>query len=253
MTETARKSILFVDEDEGLRRFCAEVLTDAGYRVEEASSGTEALFKLRRAAYDLVITDLRLRGMDGIGLYFMALKIYSEMRERFLFMTAEACADLESGAVMTRLSDRYLAKPFEAGELLKKVEGLTGENLTAFLMRYRNTGGNRRRERRYCWTEDFTMLEDAREPRPFTQTSDISRSGLKIRYLGSPMKEDNRVGVTVRCLNLRTTARIVWSIAIDRMEAVSGLSLDEPVSAAAIMEAISERAQFVPPLVSNRA
>jgi signal transduction histidine kinase len=61
-------SLLIVDDDEGIRTLCQDCLADQGYRVRTADSAEAALSELAREAADVVITDLKLPGMDGIDL-----------------------------------------------------------------------------------------------------------------------------------------------------------------------------------------
>jgi DNA-binding NtrC family response regulator len=60
--------ILVVDDRKSVREVLREQLSDLGYGVLEASDGLEALALLKRAAIDLVVTDLRMPGLDGLGL-----------------------------------------------------------------------------------------------------------------------------------------------------------------------------------------
>lgn len=189
---------------------------------------------------------MSLSGLDGIGLYLDTLKIYSNMREKFIFMEEESCAkETEAG------DEPHIVKPFDVRELLRKVESLTGVNLTAYLMKYRNLGENRRAARRFCWTEDSGLLEDAHRLRPFAQTINVSRQGLRIRYMGSPVDPESLVRIEVKCLMVRGTALVVWSRTIDERESISGLKLAEPVSATAISAITQSRRPFIPPLVSG--
>jgi len=252
MEERRKMRILFVDSDEDLRSFCSEVLTGAGYSVELASSGTEAYWKLKETSFDLVITDIKLKGMDGLGLYLDTLKIYSHMREKFLFMTEDSCSDFESQSVITRLNEKYLLKPFDIKELLKKVEALTGANLSAFFAMYRGLDENRRMERRLCWAEDCKVFEDGSEvPRPFTQTADISKHGIRIRYMGTPLRQEDTVYISVKWLSVESRALVVWSREINDLEAASGLKLFDPVTAASLSKVLQNRKTFIPPLVSR--
>ena len=61
-------TILVVDDDATLRCLLAIALEDAGYRVEEAADGIQALAQLGRCSPDLILTDLRMPQLDGIGL-----------------------------------------------------------------------------------------------------------------------------------------------------------------------------------------
>lgn len=249
MAEPVKKRILFVDEDNGLKRSCSDVLTFAGYRVELASNGAEAYGKLQKASFDLVITGMKHPGLDGIGLYLDTLKIYSNMREKFLFMENDPCAG--DPLALSTPDERYLVKPFNIYELLKKVEALTGVNLSAFLMKYRNIGEDRRSDKRLCWTEDLRLSENSRAPRPFTHTMDVSKRGLKIRYMGSPVKPDSIMKILINYLKVSCKARVIWSMALSEKESASGLFLSEPVPASSLFMVTQGRRPFVPPLVSG--
>jgi|SRR5918998_2474820 CheY-like chemotaxis protein len=61
-------TILVVDDDAPLRCLLAIALEDAGYRVEEADDGIAALERLGWCSPDLILTDLRMPRLDGIGL-----------------------------------------------------------------------------------------------------------------------------------------------------------------------------------------
>jgi CheY-like chemotaxis protein len=61
-------TILVVDDDPGLRHALAELLADAGYRVEQAGDGLMALHQVARQVPDLILSDVRMPRLDGIGL-----------------------------------------------------------------------------------------------------------------------------------------------------------------------------------------
>ncbi len=64
----ARGEILLVEDDEALRELLAMSLRDAGFEVEEVSSGQEALRRYAPQRHDVVLTDVRMPGMDGLAL-----------------------------------------------------------------------------------------------------------------------------------------------------------------------------------------
>src|SRR2546423_15177302 len=60
-----QKHLLLVEDETPLRQAVAEQLGDRGYRVEQADSGEAAIAKLADFAFDIIVTDLRLPGLDG--------------------------------------------------------------------------------------------------------------------------------------------------------------------------------------------
>src|SRR5258707_12579924 len=59
------KHLLLVEDEAPLRQAIAEQLADRGYQVEQAESGEAALARLADFAFDIIVTDLRLPGIDG--------------------------------------------------------------------------------------------------------------------------------------------------------------------------------------------
>lgn len=68
MRRISNPRILVVDDEENVRITTAAILEQEGYEVETASDGHEALDKIRSASPDLVLTDLRMEGLDGTAL-----------------------------------------------------------------------------------------------------------------------------------------------------------------------------------------
>lgn len=60
-------SILVIDDEKGILRVIREVLTRSGHAVETALDGLEGIQKFDDGSYDMVITDLRMPGLDGKG------------------------------------------------------------------------------------------------------------------------------------------------------------------------------------------
>jgi len=72
------KTILFVDDHEVLARLSCEILETQGYRAVSAYSANDALEKFRREKFDILVTDFRMEGMNGLEL---ARKIHSSNPE----------------------------------------------------------------------------------------------------------------------------------------------------------------------------
>ena len=113
-----RDRILIVDDDRDARELIGQVLAEAGYLVEVAADGFEAMAKLPRALPDLVLTDLRMPGMHGVDL---AQRIRRESDVPVVLTTGnetfDLCTDSEAyGAVAC------LMKPINLDELLWTID-----------------------------------------------------------------------------------------------------------------------------------
>jgi two-component system, NtrC family, response regulator HydG len=111
--------ILVVDDQRNMRTTLAMMLRGAGYEVDEAGDGNQGADLGSKGAYDVVLTDLRMGGFDGIGV-LRAVKESQAMTE-VIVMTAYGT--IESAVEAMRLGAfDYIQKPFTEQELLVKVE-----------------------------------------------------------------------------------------------------------------------------------
>ncbi len=114
-----RSRILIVDDDESLREFLEILLTKEGYEVCSASKGEEALKIIETDNVCLVISDIRMPGMDGVEL----LRKIKAGRPGLPVVLITAFASLDSAvAAMKEGAWDYLTKPFRIEELRKVVE-----------------------------------------------------------------------------------------------------------------------------------
>jgi DNA-binding NtrC family response regulator len=117
-------SVLVVDDDADMRDMVHDLLEDRGHRVSTAGSGPEALKRLGEADYEVVLTDLRMKGMEGIVLL-------SEIKRNFpdvnvILMTAFGSVETAVEAMKHGASD-YLPKPVKKDELIRVVERVMRE------------------------------------------------------------------------------------------------------------------------------
>ena len=111
-------AILVADDEPGIRESLAEVLRDAGYRVETAADGPEALTALEANDFSLVVTDLRMPGADGLAVLKRAREISPQTI--VLIMTAHATVETAVEALRAGAVD-YVLKPVIFEDLLGKV------------------------------------------------------------------------------------------------------------------------------------
>src|SRR5947209_16300020 len=114
MAENA-KHLLIVDDEAALRTAIAERLTDHGFAVEQAANGEEALTRLAEFAFDIIITDLRLPGIDGRQVLEAALERYPDIIAIVItgFGTVKDAVD----AIKQGAAD-FITKPFQFDALL---------------------------------------------------------------------------------------------------------------------------------------
>jgi PAS domain S-box-containing protein len=108
--------ILVVDDEEEIADMIGEMLRAAGHRVEAVGNGREALDRLAAAAFDLVLSDLRMPVLDGPSLHAELRARYPAMRDRIAFITG----DTLSPRLRKFLADTgapCLEKPFTATEV----------------------------------------------------------------------------------------------------------------------------------------
>jgi two-component system response regulator HydG len=111
--------VLVVDDHAAMRFTLREILEPAGLEVHEASDGAEALERLEREVFHLVVTDLRMPRMDGMELLRRAPR--GPQGPRFVMLTAHGSERHAVEAMKAGAFD-YLRKPFEADEVMAVVE-----------------------------------------------------------------------------------------------------------------------------------
>ena len=117
------KRLLVVDDEPNLLRAVAACLKTENYEVSTARNGQEALMQLAESVPDLIISDIRMPGMDG---YKLARQLRGSPRTALVpivFLTAkDETADRIEG--FRAGIDAYLTKPFEPDELIAVVNGI---------------------------------------------------------------------------------------------------------------------------------
>ena len=114
------KRILVVDDEEALRLLYQEELSVAGYQVEMAANGEEALRKASEARPDLMTVDVKMPGMDGI-------ELVSRVRELWRDLPVILCTAYDYRRDFgTWASDAYLTKSSDLTELKAKIRELVG-------------------------------------------------------------------------------------------------------------------------------
>ena len=114
--------ILVVEDEPLILNAICKILQDEGYETDAIGNGNNALYYIKEEAYDLVILDIMLPGMDGISVLQRARQ--GKVNTPILMLTAKnTVADKVCG--LNTGADDYMTKPFDAAELLARVGALT--------------------------------------------------------------------------------------------------------------------------------
>ncbi|MFZ1291099.1 MAG: sigma-54 dependent transcriptional regulator [Melioribacteraceae bacterium] len=113
--------ILIADDEKGIRDSLQMILSEEGFQTIAVSDGLEALEQIKNNEFQLVISDIKMPGMDGIELLEKCSKISPETY--FIMMTAYASVDTAIGALRNGAYD-YLLKPVEFDDILNKIKRL---------------------------------------------------------------------------------------------------------------------------------
>ncbi len=116
----ARARILLVDDDPMITELVVDMLGIEGYDVDTATNGIEALQKLERQRYDLIITDLHMPKLDGSGFYRELAQRKLHSLKRIIFLTGTTGGSEEHRFVQES-GVPVLLKPFNVSELIELV------------------------------------------------------------------------------------------------------------------------------------
>ncbi|HLR32708.1 MAG TPA: response regulator, partial [Fodinibius sp.] len=115
------ESILIADDESSIRESLTMVLRDEGYHCTAVSNGGEAIEALGNERYTIIITDLKMPGIDGMGVLEHALQYSSDTLT--IIITAHATVETAIHALRKGAAD-YILKPLDFEEVLIRIENL---------------------------------------------------------------------------------------------------------------------------------
>ena len=118
-----RPWVLVVDDESIIAQLIADVLGGEGYDVDTAPHGVAALERLGQRTYDVVLSDLRMPELDGLGLFREIEQRYPDLLHRFVFITGTSeHADYQG--FIDDVKVPVLTKPFDMADLVRVVQEL---------------------------------------------------------------------------------------------------------------------------------
>ncbi|MBI3554526.1 MAG: response regulator [Elusimicrobia bacterium] len=117
--------ILVVDDEDSIRALIKEVLSSQGHTFDEAATGTEALERLRKTKYDVVILDRNMPVMDGIQA-LAVMRASPQFKNVKVLMCTSASVTKEVDEAFAAGANDYILKPLNLQALIKKVQKALG-------------------------------------------------------------------------------------------------------------------------------
>ena len=124
MSNAPTLHVLAVDDEEGFRTVLPFFFRKMGHSCEVASDGFEALGKIRSEAFDLVISDIKMQGKDGLELMMEAKTIFPCLD--FIIITGHT-SEFSYSDIIAKGATDFISKPLDFGELEAKIKRLQRE------------------------------------------------------------------------------------------------------------------------------
>ncbi|HEY3382659.1 MAG TPA: ATP-binding protein [Vicinamibacterales bacterium] len=116
-------SVLLVEDEPALAQAVGDGLADAGFVVDRAGDGEEALACVNTRTYDLIVCDLKMPRVDGMEFYRLIAAEKPLLARRVIFVTGDVVGT-EAERFLEVTGCRWLAKPFRLGDLLRTAREL---------------------------------------------------------------------------------------------------------------------------------
>ena len=126
MIEPAGKRILVIDDANLIRRFYRDALEGAGFVVDEALNGVEALEKVLGETYDLAIVDVNMPQMDGLTFLKVLRRETTAVSSLPALVISTEASDQDVAAARAAGAKFYLVKPVSQERLVEHVSIMCG-------------------------------------------------------------------------------------------------------------------------------
>jgi two-component system NtrC family sensor kinase len=117
------RRVLVVDDEVNIRQLLFDILTLDQHSVAWASNGIEAADLAERESFDVIITDMKMPGMDGAAFYRQVRQRDPQQARRIIFITGDTVSP-DTRSFLQRVSNPVLSKPFKIGPLRDAIESV---------------------------------------------------------------------------------------------------------------------------------
>jgi two-component system, chemotaxis family, chemotaxis protein CheY len=126
MAETTSKRILVIDDANLVRRFYRDALERAGFEVDEALNGVEALEKMLSESFDMVIVDVNMPQMDGLTFLRTLRRQAAPISSVPALVISTEAGSQDAAAARSAGANFYLVKPVRQDALVEHVTIMCG-------------------------------------------------------------------------------------------------------------------------------
>jgi PAS domain S-box-containing protein len=109
---------LVVEDEQALGDAVADALRDAGFEVDRAGDGEEAILRTQERAYDVIVCDLKMPRVDGVAFFDHLSATAPALTRRVIFVTGDV-AGTDAENFLARSGCRWLAKPFRLRDIVR--------------------------------------------------------------------------------------------------------------------------------------
>ena len=125
--DSVQGTLLLVEDDSSIRRGLKATLSALQFEIGEASTGEEALTRLRMVDYDLVLMDLNMPGMGGVE---ACRRIRREFPQISILVVTVRDSEEDIVEALDAGADDYITKPFQIGELTARIRAVLRRSRT---------------------------------------------------------------------------------------------------------------------------
>ena len=121
VAESDKRAVLVVDDEPNVLALLKNVMTQNGYEVVTATNGQEALERIAARSYDVILSDMRMPGMDGRKFFEIVRKQNPALAHRIVFVTGDTVSP-DTQEFFEDTGNRWLSKPFSIAQVTATVK-----------------------------------------------------------------------------------------------------------------------------------